>query len=85
MRAASARSTESTQFRSRTRVISSALARRCLSSFTACSVAALTIYDMCKSADRSMVIGDIALWEKTGGRSGNYRRAPSLDDDDLGL
>ncbi len=41
----------------------------------ACSVAALTIYDMCKSADRSMVIGDLTLWEKTGGRSGHYRRA----------
>jgi len=40
----------------------------------ACSIAALTIYDMCKSADRSMVIGDLALWEKTGGRSGVYRR-----------
>lgn len=41
----------------------------------ACSVAALTIYDMCKSADRSMVIGELTLWEKTGGRSGTYRRA----------
>ncbi|HEX9258717.1 MAG TPA: cyclic pyranopterin monophosphate synthase MoaC [Acidimicrobiales bacterium] len=40
----------------------------------ACSMAALTIYDMCKSADRTMVIGDIALWEKTGGRSGHFRR-----------
>jgi cyclic pyranopterin phosphate synthase len=40
----------------------------------ACAVAALTIYDMCKSADRGMVIGDLALWEKTGGRSGVYRR-----------
>jgi cyclic pyranopterin phosphate synthase len=40
----------------------------------ACSVAALTIYDMCKSADRGMTIGDLALWEKTGGRSGIYRR-----------
>ena len=56
-----------------------------MEALTACSVAALTIYDMCKSADRSMVIGDIALWEKTGGRSGNYRRAPALDDDELGL
>jgi hypothetical protein len=37
-------------------------------------VACLTIYDMCKSADRSMVIGEVALWEKTGGRSGTYRR-----------
>lgn len=42
----------------------------------ACSVAALTIYDMCKSADRAMVIGDLALWEKSGGRSGVYRRDP---------
>ena len=40
----------------------------------ACAVACLTIYDMCKSADKGMVIGDIALWEKTGGRSGTYRR-----------
>ena len=37
---------------------------------TACSIAALTRYDMCKSMDKSMVIGDIALWEKTGGKSG---------------
>ncbi len=46
-----------------------------MEALTACSVAALTIYDMCKSADKSMVIGDIALWEKTGGRSGTYRRS----------
>jgi cyclic pyranopterin monophosphate synthase len=45
----------------------------------ACSVAALTIYDMCKSADRSMVIGDLTLWEKTGGRSGTYRRDDASD------
>jgi cyclic pyranopterin phosphate synthase len=30
---------------------------------------------MCKSTDRSMTIGDIALWEKTGGRSGMWRRS----------
>jgi cyclic pyranopterin phosphate synthase len=30
---------------------------------------------MCKSIDRSMTIGDLTLWEKTGGRSGTYRRA----------
>ena len=56
-----------------------------MEALTACSVAALTIYDMCKSSDRSMVIGDIALWEKTGGRSGVYRRDPnaSLGDDVL--
>ena len=45
-----------------------------MEAMTACSIAALTIYDMCKSADRSMVVGDLALWEKTGGRSGVYRR-----------
>ncbi len=42
----------------------------------ACAIAALTIYDMCKSADRAMVIGELALWEKTGGRSGVFRRDP---------
>jgi hypothetical protein len=45
-----------------------------MEALTACTVAALTIYDMCKSNDRAMVIGEIALWEKTGGRSGVYRR-----------
>ena len=54
-----------------------------MEALTACSVAALTIYDMCKSADRSMVIGDIALWEKTGGRSGTYRRPPAQQDESL--
>jgi cyclic pyranopterin phosphate synthase len=48
-----------------------------MEAMTACSVAALTIYDMCKSSDRSMVIGELTLWEKTGGRSGTYRRAGS--------
>jgi cyclic pyranopterin monophosphate synthase len=45
-----------------------------MEALTACSIACLTIYDMCKSADRSMEIGEVALWEKTGGRSGHYRR-----------
>ena len=45
-----------------------------MEAMTACAIAALTIYDMCKSADRSMVIGSLTLWEKTGGRSGTYRR-----------
>jgi cyclic pyranopterin phosphate synthase len=53
-----------------------------MEALTACAVAALTIYDMCKSVDRSMTIGDLALWEKTGGRSGIWRRSP---DDDFGL
>ncbi len=50
-----------------------------MEALTACSVAALTIYDMCKSADRAMTIGELALWEKTGGRSGVYRRSVDLD------
>ena len=54
-----------------------------MEALTACSVACLTIYDMCKSADKNMTIGEIALWEKTGGRSGTYRRTPDLDDLDL--
>jgi cyclic pyranopterin phosphate synthase len=41
----------------------------------ACSVAALTIYDMCKALDREMVIGDLTLWHKSGGRSGEYERS----------
>ena len=56
-----------------------------MEAMTACSVACLTIYDMCKSADRAMVIGDITLWEKTGGRSGTYRRKPEVTDEELGL
>ena len=45
-----------------------------MEALTAVSAAALTVYDMLKAVDRSMVIGDIALWEKRGGRSGTYRR-----------
>ena len=56
-----------------------------MEAMTACSIAALTIYDMCKSIDRSMTIGDLALWEKTGGRSGVYRRTPDFDGLDLDL
>ena len=52
-----------------------------MEALTACTVACLSIYDMCKSVDRSMVIGEIALWEKTGGRSGPYRRIDALGAD----
>jgi cyclic pyranopterin monophosphate synthase len=45
-----------------------------MEALTAAAVAALTIYDMCKSVDRGMTIGELALWEKTGGRSGHWRR-----------
>ena len=50
-----------------------------MEAMTACAVAALTVYDMCKSIDRGMTIGDLALWEKTGGRSGHWRRAIDHD------
>ena len=46
-----------------------------MEALTAVSVAALTIYDMCKAVDKSMVIGDVRLVYKAGGRSGTYRRA----------
>ena len=45
-----------------------------MEALTAVSVAALTIYDMCKSYDKDMIISDICLLEKTGGKSGVYRR-----------
>jgi len=45
-----------------------------MEALTGCSVAALTVYDMCKSLDKSIVIGELALWEKTGGKSGTYHR-----------
>lgn len=45
-----------------------------MEALTAVSVAALTIYDMCKALDRGMVIENIRLEEKSGGRSGHYVR-----------
>jgi cyclic pyranopterin phosphate synthase len=44
-----------------------------MEALTAVSVACLTIYDMLKAADKGMVLSDIRLLEKTGGRSGTYR------------
>jgi cyclic pyranopterin phosphate synthase len=49
-----------------------------MEALTAVTVAALTIYDMCKSIDRTMTIGEVALWEKSGGRSGTWRREEAL-------
>jgi cyclic pyranopterin phosphate synthase len=46
-----------------------------MEALTACATAALTIYDMCKGVDRSMSIEQIQLEEKSGGRSGHFRRA----------
>jgi cyclic pyranopterin phosphate synthase len=45
-----------------------------MEALTAVSVAALTIYDMCKAVDKAMIISDIKLLEKSGGRSGQYKR-----------
>jgi cyclic pyranopterin phosphate synthase len=46
-----------------------------MEALTAVAVAALTVYDMIKAVDKSMVIGDIRLMFKSGGRSGVYRRS----------
>ena len=45
-----------------------------MEALTAVSVAALTLYDMCKAVDREMAIGAIRLVEKRGGRSGTFTR-----------
>ena len=45
-----------------------------MEALTAVAAAALTVYDMCKAVDREMVISDILLVEKKGGRSGHFRR-----------
>jgi cyclic pyranopterin phosphate synthase len=45
-----------------------------MEAMTAASVAALTIYDMCKAIDRGMSFGDICLLTKSGGKSGTYTR-----------
>jgi len=46
-----------------------------MEALTAVSVAALTVYDMCKSVDRTMTVQSIRLEEKTGGKSGAFRRS----------
>lgn len=43
-----------------------------MEALTACSVAALTLYDMCKAVDRGMKITDLRLTEKSGGKSGTF-------------
>lgn len=48
-----------------------------MEALTAVSIAALTIYDMCKAVDKGIVITDIRLESKTGGKSGDYQRPPS--------
>ena len=48
-----------------------------MEALTACAIAALTVYDMCKTTDRTMSIGQLMLWEKTGGSSGVWKRPPA--------
>ena len=49
-----------------------------MEALTAVSVAALTIYDMCKSHDREMAVSDLYLLEKSGGKSGSYVRKKTV-------
>lgn len=48
-----------------------------MEALTAASVAALTLYDMAKALDKAIRITDVQLDEKSGGRSGDYRRDPA--------
>ena len=48
-----------------------------MEALTAVTVAALTVYDMCKAIDRGMVISQVQLIAKSGGRSGDFRRVPN--------
>ena len=45
-----------------------------MEALTAATIAGLTVYDMCKSADRAMTLGPFYLVEKTGGKSGHFKR-----------
>lgn len=47
-----------------------------MEALVAASVAALTVYDMCKALDKGIAIREVVLERKTGGKSGNYLRAP---------
>ena len=47
-----------------------------MEALTAASVAALTIYDMCKGVDRGMTISDVQVLAKSGGKSGDWKREP---------
>jgi len=47
-----------------------------MEALVAAATAALTLYDMAKAIDRAMVVSDVCLMEKSGGKSGDFRRAP---------
>jgi cyclic pyranopterin phosphate synthase len=60
----------------RSRVTTAAQTGVEMEALVAVTAAALTVYDMCKALDKSMELTDIMLVEKTGGKSGDYRRSP---------
>jgi cyclic pyranopterin phosphate synthase len=60
-----------------TRVATTAATGVEMEALTAASIAALTVYDMCKGLDKGIEIREIALESKSGGRSGNYARQPN--------
>jgi cyclic pyranopterin phosphate synthase len=51
-----------------------------MEALTAVQIGLLTIYDMCKAADRGMVITDVRVLEKRGGKSGTYLASPVVTD-----
>ncbi|MCK4951938.1 MAG: cyclic pyranopterin monophosphate synthase MoaC, partial [Gammaproteobacteria bacterium] len=50
-----------------------------MESLTATQIALLTIYDMCKAVDRGMVISDVCLLQKSGGKSGIWKKVPEKE------
>ncbi|QOY37809.1 cyclic pyranopterin monophosphate synthase MoaC [Anaerobacillus isosaccharinicus] len=50
-----------------------------MEALTAASAVALTVYDMCKAVDKGMIIGPTYLVEKTGGKSGDFKREKAVD------
>ena len=54
------------------------------SGWSACAVAALTVYDMVKGIERGVTIERISLIEKSGGRSGEWRRQSGVSDEGVG-
>ncbi len=50
-----------------------------MEALTAATATALTVYDMCKAVDKGMIIGRTYLVEKTGGKSGDFRRKENID------
>lgn len=47
-----------------------------MEAMTAAATAALTIYDMCKAVDKEITIKEVSLWQKSGGKSGDWKRTP---------